>query len=231
MHIKAFHGKAGQPFPLIEVIGVVPDVVVDVSRSQPLAMYMSLPQTVLFSSRTLLVRPATSVTEAERETLGMLKAADPSLDPAPIATPLMTLDEKILSTMTPQRFGVVVLTALGSIALLLTILGTYVLAESMASARTREMGVRAALGATGRDLGSIVLVETARLVGVGLVAGLVLAWFEASTVKALLFRVEPLDPLTLAATAGVILTLALVVSLRPALAAARVDLARVLRDE
>ncbi len=124
MHIRSFHGRAGQPLPMIEVIGVVPDVVTDVNRSQPLAMYMSLPQTVLFSSRTLLIRPATSVSEAERETLAMLKAADPSLDPAPIATPLMTLDEKILSTMTPQRFGVVVLGALGSIALVLTILGT-----------------------------------------------------------------------------------------------------------
>jgi predicted permease len=231
MHIRAFHGKAGQPFPVIEVIGVVPDVVVDVSRAQPLAMYMSLPQTLLFSSRTLLVRPTTSVAEAERETVAMLKAADPSLDPAPIASPLMTLDEKILSTMTPQRLGAVVLGALGFIALLLTILGTYVLSESMASARMREMGVRAALGATGRDLGSIVMRDTARLVGIGLVAGLMLAWIEASTVKALLFRVQPLDPLTLVLAASSILALTLLVTLRPAIAAARVDLARLLRDE
>jgi putative ABC transport system permease protein len=121
--------------------------------------------------------------------------------------------------------------ALGAIALLLTILGTYVLAESMAAVRTREMGVRAALGATGRDLASMVLIESARLVGVGIVADLVLAWIEASTVKAFLFRVQPLDPLTLASVAGVIMTLALVVSLRPALAAARLDLARVLREQ
>ena len=232
VHIRSFHRRVGEAsLPMIEVIGVVPDVVTDVTHAEPLAMYMSLPQTVVFASRTVLVRPARSVAEAERETLAMLKAADPSLDPAPIVYPIMTLDERILSGMTPQRFGVVVLGALGSVALLLTILGTFVLAESMASARTREMGVRAALGASGRQLGSIVLAETARLVGIGLVAGLVLTWIEASTVKALLFRVQPLDPTTLASVAGLIFTLALAVSLRPALMAARVDLARVLRDE
>jgi len=106
-----------------------------------------------------------------------------------------------------------------------------VLAESMASLRMREMGVRAALGATARDLGSIVMIDTARLVGLGLAAGLVLAWIEAGAVKALLFRVQPLDPLTLAVVAGTILALTLLVTLRPAIAAARVDLARLLRDE
>ena len=232
MHIRSFHRAASQTsFPTIEVVGVVPDVVSDVTRLQPLAMYMSLPQTLTFSGRTVYVRPSASVAEAERETSAMLKAADPSLNPPPIVSPLMTLDEKLLSTMTPQRFGVVVLGALGVLALLLTVLGTYVLAESMAAVRMREMGVRAALGATSRDLGSIVMIDTARLVGVGLIAGLVLAWIEAGAVKALLFRVQPLDPLTLALVGGIILTLTLLVTLRPAIAAARVDLARLLRDE
>jgi putative ABC transport system permease protein len=232
MKIRAFHGKADQSFPTIEVVGVVPDVITNVNQLQPLAMYMSLPQTVTFWTRTLLLRPTTTVADATREAVATLKAIEASIDPAPpIASPLMTLDEKILSQMAPQRFGVVVLGALGAIALLLTILGTYVLAESMAAVRTREMGVRAALGATGRDLGSIILIESARLVGVGIVAGLAIAWLQANTVKAFLFRVEPLDPLTLASVAGLIMTLALAVSLRPALAAARLDLARVLRDQ
>lgn len=231
MRIRAFHGKAGQPLPLVEVIGVVPDVITDVTRLEPLVMYVSLPQQLPHWRRDLVLRPSGTIAEASRELLAMLKGIDPSLEPAPIASPLMTLDQKIQSQMTPQQFGVVVLGALGGIALLLTTLGMYVLAESMATIRTREMGVRAALGASGRQLGGIILAETGRLVGVGLAVGLVLAWMEAGTVRAFLFRVQPLDPLTLAVVAGTILTLTAAVTLRPAITAARVDLARVLRDE
>ena len=120
--------------------------------------------------------------------------------------------------------------ALGVIAVLLTALGTYVLAETMATSRLREMGIRAALGATGRQLATIVLAETGKLVGVGLVVGLGLAWVGASTIRAFLFKVQPFDPVTLSAVAFLILALALAVSLEPALRAARVDLARVLKD-
>ena len=120
--------------------------------------------------------------------------------------------------------------ALGAIALLLTVLGTYVLGESMAAMRMREMGIRGALGATRRQLGAIVIAETGRLVGLGLLAGLGLAAMGASTIRAFLFQIQPFDPLTLVVVAGLILTLSLLVSLRPALRAANVDLACVLRD-
>jgi ABC-type antimicrobial peptide transport system permease subunit len=101
----------------------------------------------------------------------------------------------------------------------------------MASARMREMGIRAALGAQRRQLAAIVLGETARLVGVGVVAGLGLAWLSAGTIRAFLFQVQPLDPLTLGGVSVTILLLALAVSGRAALRVARVDLARVLRAE
>jgi putative ABC transport system permease protein len=95
----------------------------------------------------------------------------------------------------------------------------------------REMGIRAALGATRRQLGSIVLLETARLIGLGLLAGLGLSWLGASTVRAFLFQVEPFDPTSLGAVATLILVLSLLVSLRAALRAARVDLSTVLKAE
>jgi putative ABC transport system permease protein len=124
-----------------------------------------------------------------------------------------------------------VLGALSIIAVLLTVLGTYVLAETMAAARRREMGIRAALGATRRQLGDLVLRETVHLVGLGLLAGLGLAWLGAGTIRAFLFQVEPLDVATLASVSGLILTLALGVSLRPAIRAGRVELARLLRED
>jgi len=133
--------------------------------------------------------------------------------------------------MGPQKFGASVLGALGLIAILLTLLGTYVLAESISVLRLREMGIRAALGARRSQLAAIVFGETLRLVGLGLIAGLMLAWSGANTIRAFLFRIPPLDPITLATTAALILVLALTVSMRPALRVARVDLSRVLREE
>ncbi|HZL92981.1 MAG TPA: FtsX-like permease family protein, partial [Vicinamibacterales bacterium] len=231
--VQRFYGtEPNEPFPLIEVVGVVPDVITDVARLQPLVMYMALAQERHPGwSRDLVLRPTSSLTDAARETLAIIKSIDPPLTPAANTTPLRTVDQEVLAGMAPQRLAFVVLSALGGIALLLTVLGTYVLAESMAVARTREMGVRAALGANQRQVAMIVVTETARLVGAGLAAGLFLTWLAGGTVRAFLFRVEPLDSFTLLSVAGTILVLSLIVTLSPALAVARVDLTRLMRDE
>src|SRR5690606_40506420 len=97
--------------------------------------------------------------------------------------------------------------------------------------RLRRMSIRAALGGGGAQLGTIVLSDTARLVGIGLAAGIVLALLGARTIRALLYQVEPLDPTVLVTTAGIILGLAPLVSLRPAREATRLDLTRSLREE
>ena len=143
----------------------------------------------------------------------------------------MTVDERIGRQMNPQRFGIHVLGALGGIALLLTVLGTYVVAQSMVVRRRRELGIRAALGARSAQLRRLVLRDTARLVGIGLIAGLGLVFAGGRLIRSLLYHVQPLDPLVLAVTTAGIFGLALLVSLRPALEASRVDLTRTLREE
>jgi putative ABC transport system permease protein len=155
-----------------------------------------------------------------------IRSLDPTIYPG-----MTTIDARILETMAPQRFGMTVMGALGTIALLLSVLGTYVLAESSAVLRRREMGIRAALGASGGRLGAILLTDTVRLVGLGLVIGLGVSWLGAATIRSFLFQVDPLDPFVMGGVALAIIALAMVVSLRPAIAAARVDLARVLRDD
>ena len=214
------------PPPQVEVVGVVPDVIASVSVMEPLVLYMPVAQQYPIASRSFLVRAADSADAARREILGTIRQLDASVTPAA----MHTMQERLGRQMSAQRFGATVLGALGVIAVLLTLLGTYVLADSMATTRMREMGIRAALGATRRQLGSIVLAETGRLVGIGIIAGLGLAWLGANTIRAFLFQVQPLDPLTLATVAGLILALSLVISLRAAVRAARVDLAQVLRN-
>ena len=174
-----------------------------------------------------MVKAGADLETARREIVATIRQMDPQL-----THPLfLTLQERLWNQMGPQRFGAFVLGALGVLAALLTLGGTYVLAESLTIMRLREMGIRAALGATGRQPSGIVLRETASLVGIGLAGGLLLSWMGAETIRAFLYHVEPFDNVTLVTVAGLILLLALAVSVRPALRAARVDLASVLRAE
>jgi ABC-type antimicrobial peptide transport system permease subunit len=213
---------------MIEVVGVVPDVINNVTTLEPLVMYMPLAQAdAPPPSRAVVLHSAGPASAAARAAVTTLMSMDAALA-APVFT---TIDERIGRQMGPQRLGATVLGALGTIAALLTLFGIYVLAESMAIVRRHEMGIRAALGASRWQLGSLVLVETMKLAGAGVLGGLLLAWFGANTIRAFLFRVEPLSPRSVGGVALAILTLALLVSLRPAIHAARVNLAQVLRDE
>ncbi len=214
-----------QPADVREVIGVVGDVVTTVSVLEPLAMYMPLARTA--APNTITARAMSDADAVRREMLSAIRQINSAITPPP----MLTMEERITRQMAAQEFGALVMGSLGFIAILLTLLGTYVVAESLSVMRTRELGIRAALGARGTQLAGIVLAETGRLVGIGLIFGLAIVWAGASTIRAFLFGVQPLDPATLATVGASILVLAMVVSTRPALRAARVDLGKVLRAE
>jgi predicted permease len=213
--------------PVVEIVGVVPDLITDVSTLEPLVLYVPLAQQQPSASRTIVLRAAADANAARHAAMSTIRQIDSRLT----TVSMLTIDERIGRQMSAQRFGVTVLGVLAAIAVLLTALGIYVLAESMAVMRLREMGIRAALGATRRQLATIVLAETGRLIGLGLVAGLLLTWVGAGLIRAFLFRVQPFDAATLAGVSVLILLLALAVSLRPAWHAATVDLAHILKDE
>lgn len=216
-----------------EIVGVVPDLVYGPSGLEPLRVYLPLAQAPALPTYpgapgpSLLVRAADDVPAA----VGALMASIRALDPQIRLRPIGSIDDGILDTMAPQRFGMTVMGALGAIALLLSVFGTYVLAESMATMRRREMGIRSALGAPAGHLRMLLLSETFRLVGAGLLLGFAFSWLGAGTIRAFLFQVEPFDPLVTGSVAALIVVLAVVVTLRPALSAARVDLAQVLRED
>ena len=210
-----------------DIVGVVPDLITEVGTTEPFVAYQPAAQRRPGVTARLVLRAADDPGAAMREALAAARA----LDTRVTLSEMMTLDQRMAEQMSPQRFGIHVLGALGGIALLLTVLGTYVVAQSMVVRRRRELGIRAALGAHSAQLRALVLRDTARLVGVGLIAGLVLAFAGARLIRSLLYHVQPLDPLVLTVTAAGIFCLALLVSLRPALEASRVDLTRSLREE
>jgi predicted permease len=224
--IESVFRRVGQSRPVMEVVGVIGDVITDVTAAQPLDIYLPVAQAGPDMRTDIAVRPAGDPAIAQREVLSTIRQIDPMVIP-PV---LQTLNERIAEQMAPQRFGASIMGALGGVAILLTLLGIYVIAESMAVVRAREMGIRAALGARATHLAGIVLKETVRLVGVGLAVGLLLVWAGSNTIRVFLFRVQPLDAITLATMVALILFLATAVSLRPAVRAARVDVCRVLKE-
>ena len=136
---------------------------------------------------------------------------------------VQTLRQAIARQMSPQRLGSAVLGGLGAIALVLTALSVFVLGDAMATFRERELGIRSTLGATSAGLIRLLLGETIRPVVIGIAAGVGLSIAGARLVRAFVFQVEPLEPLRFAGVAGALLVIAVVVSLRPAQRAARVD--------
>jgi putative ABC transport system permease protein len=120
---------------------------------------------------------------------------------------------------------------LGAIGLLLATIGLYGILAWSASARTREIGIRMALGARSVDVLRMIGREGVALTMGGLAIGLLLAWGATRLATGLLFGVSPLDGIAYAGMSGVFLVVACLASWLPARRAARADPAAVLRGE
>jgi predicted permease len=127
------------------------------------------------------------------------------------------------SVRAQDRFAMLLMGAFGLLALALALVGTYgVLARTVAG-RTREIGIRMALGADVGSVRRLVLGQAAALTVPGIALGLLAAWLASRWVSALLFGVTPTDPLTFAVSAGVFLVVGLLAAWSPTLRATRVD--------
>jgi ABC-type antimicrobial peptide transport system permease subunit len=116
-----------------------------------------------------------------------------------------------------------VLVALASLAVVLTAIGIYGLLAFMVSQRSREIGVRLALGAEPASVARMVVSDAARIAFIGGVPGLFAAYAAARAMNALLFGIAPSDPTTLATGFVVVVVAVIVGSLGPAISAVRVS--------
>lgn len=144
---------------------------------------------------------------------------------------VVTLEEHVKSASFQQRMAAALLTAFGALALLLASIGLYATMAYSVSQRTRELGARLALGATRRDILSLVLGQALRLTLTGLVIGLGLASVTAPLFSTLLVGVEPFDPTTLGAVTLLLFVIAAAASYVPARRAAQLDPLQALRYE
>ena len=117
------------------------------------------------------------------------------------------------------------------LALALACIGIYGLLAYNVSRRTREIGIRMALGAQAGRVVASVITRGSRLVLIGVVAGLPVVWMGSRWIESLLFNVRPLDPATIAGAILVLLTAAQLAAYLPARRASRVDPLEALRHE
>jgi len=129
------------------------------------------------------------------------------------------------------RFGTTMFVAFGGLALLLAAIGLYSMISYDVAQRTRELGVRVALGSSVGRLLRLIVASGLRLVFLGVLAGSALAFWAARWISALLFNESPRDPLVFGGVAVLLLVVAVVACLLPALRAARVDPIEALRLE
>ena len=222
-HVKI----GGYDGPSRTIVGIVGDV-----RHQELAapptMQMYTPQAQLTDSYlTMVIRsggdPSALAGEARRAIWSV--ASDV---PVYQVAPLVDL---VGASVGPRRFVMVLLELFGAVALLMTAIGVYGVISYSVAERTREIGIRAALGASPRDIVRLIVGGGLAVVGAGLAVGVLAALAATRFLESSLYNVSATDPLTFIAVAGVLLTVALIAQGVPIARAMRVDPAIALRHD
>ncbi len=210
-----------------EVIGVAANVKQYSVREDPEPM-IYVPDFAFFMPNThLVVRTETAAAGVPAAIRSVVKKLDPKV-------PLFaerTLDEHVGIALGEERTIAGLLGAFAALGLALAVIGLYGIVSYTAQARAREFGIRLALGARPGDLLRSVLGQGAALSAAGLLLGLGVALVASRALDALLFGVSPTDGATFLAITGLLMLVALAASALPALRAARLDPARVLRVE
>lgn len=191
----------------------------------PPIIYVPFAESPDFSA-TLLVRSA-----GDAPAVGSIRARLRSTDPSLMIGEVRSLEASYAATLAPRRFITIVLSAFAGVGLLVAAVGLYGLVAMSVAARTRELGIRIALGASWPRIRQMVLREAAGVVVCGTLIGATAAAGVTGFLRAQLVGVEPLDATTWIATACVLGAAGLVAAWLPARRAARVDPIEALRQE
>ena len=210
-----------------EIVGVVGDVRMSSLESETRAA-VYIPHTQLsIGLMTFVAHTAMEPESLATSVAGVVHGIDPEL---PLAE-VRSMDDVVGATIARPRTVSALLTVFALIALILAAVGVYGVMAYSVSQRTREIGVRMALGATADAIFRMVLGQALRLVALGVAGGLIAAALLTRLLGALLFQTEPLDPLTFAATALVLIAVAAIASFVPALRGTRITPTEALRTE
>jgi predicted permease len=213
--------------PWLSIVGVVGDVKYRGLPENPTRdPDIYVPFLDRLSGPAIAVRTAVPPTAIAGEIRAAIRAADPSIT----VYAVRTMDELIGRMTAPSRFVMWLMGVFAAIAMSLAVIGIYGVMSYLVAQRTREIGVRLALGAAGGDILRLVVGNGARLIAVGIVIGVAAAFVLERLVSTLLFGVTALDAAAAVAVA-VLASVALVACYVPALRATRVSPITALRYE
>jgi predicted permease len=210
-----------------EVVGVAADARVFGQASEP-------PPLLYLSSRqfptnfmNIVVRSAA----APAAVAGPLRRAVQELDPALALARVESMRDLLDASVAQPRLRTWLIAGFAAVALLLTLIGLYGILAFSVGRRTKEIGIRLALGATDRQIVAMVLRQGIGLVGIGTIAGLLLALRAGRLLSTVLFEVPPNDPVVFATVAIGLAVSGLIAAAVPARRAARIEPIRALRTE
>jgi len=215
--------------PWYTVVGVVGDVKqASLALNEPNAVYLSTAQTWFADDTLSLVvktrGDAAALAPAVRDAIWSVDKDQPIVRVA-------TMDQLLALLVAERRFVLVLFEAFGLVALVLAATGTYGVLSGSVTERTREIGVRSALGATRADILALVVRQGMMLTLLGAVIGLMAGVAASSAIAALLFGVSRFDPVTYGGVTALLLSVSAIACFVPALRAASIDPIRALRNE
>ena len=209
------------------IVGVAAQVAVEAGEGEKaVGIYVPIAQNAWYSTA-LAIR----TTGDPQQIVEAARAAIAKLDPDQPVARIRTLDEIADASVLRPRFRAALVTAFASMATALAGVGIFGVLMFSVRERTREFGVRRALGATPAHIVRDVAGAGARIAGLGAIGGLAAAWALTRLLASLLYGVTPLDPLALLAAPAILSAVAMAACLAPALLAIRADPAEALRHD
>ena len=212
---------------LLEVVGVAAQSKVNTLGEEPTPFIYMPHEQEYVPAMQLVVR-----TETEPEAFGSaVRGAIQDIDPAMPVFAMLTLADQLDFSLWPARTGATLLGAFGLLGLILASVGLYGVMSYAVSSRTREIGVRVALGAKASAVLRMVMARGVGIILVGVAIGLALAVAVSSFLSSLLYGIGATDPIAFGVTTSILLVVALLASYVPARRATRVDPVRALKAE
>ncbi len=219
-----------------EIVGVVGDVKLDsLDETRPTeTIYWPLDQ--IFATpgepwRSFPMSLAVRTSIDPMSAVSAVTAAVHQVDPETPVTEVMTMNELISTSLSPQRSNMLLLAAFAALALVLTAVGIYSVLSYAVRRRVREIGIRMALGASHSDVLKMVVADGMKPILLGVGIGFAAALALGRAVSSLIYGVRPADPLTFAAVSSLLIAVGVLATIVPAYRATRVEPVRTLRDE